>query len=79
MGKAEERCRVDCVVVCEESLIWLEGVPVVVCNERMAMGLFLCLSYRSLQKIDHSLLAIKNLMKTFDILYSKGVHMVSTE
>lgn len=54
MGKAEERCGVDRAVVCEESLIWFEGMPVVVCNERMATGLFLCLSYRSLQKIDHS-------------------------
>lgn len=42
MGKAEERCRVDRVVVCEESLIWFEGVPVVVCDERMAAGLFCC-------------------------------------
>ncbi len=24
MGKAEERCRVDCFVVCEEILIWFE-------------------------------------------------------
>lgn len=30
MGKAEERCRMDCVIVCEESLIWFEGMPVVV-------------------------------------------------
>ena len=30
MGKAEERCRVDRIVVCEESLIWFEGMPVVV-------------------------------------------------
>lgn len=38
MGKAEERCRVDCAVVCKESLIWLEGVPVVVGDESMAAG-----------------------------------------
>ena len=41
MGKVEERCRVDRAVVCEESLIWFEGMPVVVCDERMAAGLFL--------------------------------------
>ena len=44
MGKTEERCRVDCSVVCEESLIWFEGMPVVVCDERMAAGLFYELS-----------------------------------
>lgn len=44
MGKAEERCRVDCVVVCEESLIWSEGMPVVVGDEPMAAG-FLYLLY----------------------------------
>ena len=42
MGKAEERCWVDCAVVCEESLIWFEGMPVVVGEEPMAAGLFLC-------------------------------------
>lgn len=41
MGKTEERCRVDCVVVCEESLIWFESVPVVVGDEPMTAGLFL--------------------------------------
>ena len=41
MGKAEERCRMDCAVVCEESLIWFEGMPVVVGDEPMAAGLFL--------------------------------------
>ena len=41
MGKAEERCRVDRAVVCEESLIWFEGMPVVVGDEPMAAGLFL--------------------------------------
>ena len=40
MGKAEERCRVDCAVVCEEGLIWFEGLPVVVGDEPMAAGLF---------------------------------------
>ena len=45
MGKAEERCRVDCAVVCEESLIWFEVTPVVVGNELMAAGLFLCSLY----------------------------------
>lgn len=40
MGKAEERCRVDCAVVCEESLIWFEGSPVVVGDEPMAAGIF---------------------------------------
>jgi hypothetical protein len=44
MGKAEERCRVDCTVVCEESLIWFEGLPVVVGDEPMAAGLFLCVN-----------------------------------
>ena len=44
MGKVEERCRVDRVVVCEESLIWFEGMPVVVGDEPMATG-FLCLLY----------------------------------
>ena len=42
MGKAEEWGRVDCTVVCEESLIWIEGMPVVVGNEPMTAG-FLCL------------------------------------
>jgi len=41
MGKAEERCRVDCTVVCEKSLIWFEGMPVVVGDEPMTAGLFL--------------------------------------
>ena len=40
MGKAEERCRMDCVVVCEESLIRFEGMPVVVGDEPMATVFF---------------------------------------
>ena len=40
MGKAEERGWVDCVVVCEESLIWFEGMPVVVGDELMTAGIF---------------------------------------
>lgn len=44
MGKAEERGWVDCTVVCEESLIWFEGMPVVVGYESMAAGI-LCLLY----------------------------------
>ena len=35
MGKAEERCRVDRIELCEESLIWFEGMPVVVGDEPM--------------------------------------------
>lgn len=35
MGKVEERCRVDCIAVCEENLIWFEGMPVVVGYEKM--------------------------------------------
>ena len=42
MGKAEERCRVDRVKLCEESLIWFEGMPVVAGDEPMTAGLFLC-------------------------------------
>ena len=38
MGKAEERGWVHCVGLCEESLIWFEGVPVVVGDELMAAG-----------------------------------------
>ena len=41
MGKAEERCRVDRIELCEESLIWFEGMPVVVGDEPMTAGLFL--------------------------------------
>ena len=40
MGKAEERGRVDRVELCEESLIWIEGVPVVVGDELMTTGIF---------------------------------------
>jgi len=32
---------VDCIVICEESLIWFEDMPVVFCDEPMAAGLFL--------------------------------------
>ena len=40
MGKAKERCRVDSIVVCEESLKYdLQGVTV--CY--ILAGLFLCL------------------------------------
>ena len=38
MGKVEEQCRVDCIVVCEENLIWFEGMPVVVCVMWVAAG-----------------------------------------
>ena len=38
MGKAEERRWVDCAVVCEESLIRFEGMPVVVGDEPMTAG-----------------------------------------
>ena len=41
MGKVEERCRVDCIAVCEENLIWFEGMPVVVGYEKMTEGIFL--------------------------------------
>ena len=41
MGKAEERCRVDRIELCEESLIWFEGMPVVVGDEPMTAGIFL--------------------------------------
>ncbi len=41
MGKAEERCRVDRIELCEESLIWFEGIPVVVGDESMAAGVFI--------------------------------------
>lgn len=44
MGKVKEWRRVDCVELCEESLIWFEGVPVVVGDEPMAAGFF-CVSY----------------------------------
>lgn len=40
MGKAEERGRVDCFIVCEESLIWFEGMPVVIGDEPMTAGFF---------------------------------------
>ena len=40
MGKAEERCGMDCAVVLQESLISFEGMPVVVGDEPMATGLF---------------------------------------
>ena len=38
MGKAEERCRLDCAIICEENLIWFEGMPVVIGDESMAAG-----------------------------------------
>ena len=41
MGKAKEWSWVDCAVVCKESLIWFEGMPVVVGDELMTAGLFL--------------------------------------
>lgn len=40
MGKAEEWCRLDKSGLCGESLIWFEGLPVVVCDKRMAAGFF---------------------------------------
>lgn len=40
MGKAEERCRFHFAGLYEESLIWFEGMPVVVGDELMATGLF---------------------------------------
>ena len=40
MGKAEERGGVDCAELCEESLIWFEGLPTVVGGEPMAAGFF---------------------------------------
>jgi hypothetical protein len=56
MGKAEERCRVDRAVVCEESLIWFEGVPVVVCDERMAAGFFdLCNMHKRKREIQRAI------------------------
>ena len=45
MGKAEEWCRMDRAVVCEESLIWFEGMPVVVGDELMTTGFFWCNVY----------------------------------
>ena len=53
MGKAEERCRVDRIELCEESLISFEGMPVVVGDEPMTAGFFL--EKISLQKIRRSL------------------------
>ena len=44
MGETEERCWVDCIVVCEESLLLFENMPVVVGDEPMAAGI-LCLLY----------------------------------
>ena len=43
MGKAEERSRVDCVVVYEKGLIWFEGMPVVVCESGRLRAFFICL------------------------------------
>ena len=43
MGEAEERNWMDQFGFCEESLIWFEGVPVVVCDEWMAAGFFVCI------------------------------------
>ena len=40
MGKAEERGRFRCAGLREESLIWFEGVPVVVGDKPMAAGFF---------------------------------------
>ena len=40
MGKTEERCRMGRIELCEESLIWSEGMPVVVGDELIATGLF---------------------------------------
>ena len=40
MGKAEERCWVDRFIVCEESIIWFDGMPVVIGDEPMTAGFF---------------------------------------
>ncbi len=37
MGQAEERNWMDLVGLCEESIIWFEGMPVVVCNMRFIL------------------------------------------
>ena len=40
VGQAEERNRMDRIVVCEKNLIWFEVVPVVVGDELIAAGIF---------------------------------------
>lgn len=70
MGNAEERCRVDRAVVCEESLIWFEGVPVVVCDERMAVGLF---CYRKTFHCKKSVVHYKNVKSRY---YNDDIIMI---
>ena len=41
MGKAEERGWFHCAGLCEENLIWFEGMPVVIGDKSMAAGFFL--------------------------------------
>lgn len=40
MGKAEERGWFHCAGLCEENLIWFEGMPVVIGDKSMAAGFF---------------------------------------
>ena len=44
MGKAEERSWIHCARLCEENLIWFEGMLVVVGEELTSTGI-LCLLY----------------------------------
>ena len=46
MGKAEERCRVDRVVFLQESLIWFEGMPVVVGESRWLRAFFVHIEHK---------------------------------
>ena len=45
MGKAEERGWFHCAGLCEENLIWFEGMPVVIGDKSMAAGFFWCNMY----------------------------------
>ena len=38
--KEDKIYEMDCAVVCEERMIWFEGMPVVVSDELMAAGIF---------------------------------------
>lgn len=51
MGKAEERCRVDRIELLQESLIWFEGMPVVVGEKLMNVGFFMCKLYTLLSNL----------------------------
>ena len=74
MGKAEERSRVDRIVVCEERLIWFEGMPVVVGDESMAAGLFLIIVLRYMCMENFGTWDEKTqAMRTFRKLYVEGV------